>query len=98
MKDGTVTAGNAPGLNDGGAALVLMSEDKSKSRRKKTISLHFGADSDCGRTENFPQTPGYAINEFLKKTGKTLEEIDLFEINEAFAAVALACTQIAGSR
>ena len=45
--------------------------------------------------ENFPQTPGLVINELLKKQVRTLEEIDLFEINEAFAAVALASSQIA---
>ncbi|MGQ7034741.1 hypothetical protein ACUN9W_30095, partial [Escherichia coli] len=41
-------------------------------------------------------TPGYAINALLEKTGKTIEDIDLFEINEAFAAVAIASTEIAG--
>ena len=44
---------------------------------------------------DFPQTPGLVINKLLEKTGKTLEEIDLFEINEAFAAVALASSKIA---
>ena len=47
------------------------------------------------KPKNFPQTPGLVINELLTKTGKTLEDIDLFEINEAFAAVALASSQIA---
>ena len=45
--------------------------------------------------KDFPKAPGYVINELLKKTGKSLEEIDLFEINEAFAAVALASEKIA---
>ena len=46
--------------------------------------------------KDFPQTPGLVINELLKKTGKTLDDIDLVEINEAFAAVALVSNQIAG--
>ena len=45
--------------------------------------------------KDFPKAPGYVINELLRKTGKSLEEIDLFEINEAFAAVALASGKIA---
>ena len=45
--------------------------------------------------KNFPQTPGLVINKLLEKTGKTKDEIDLFEINEAFAAVALASMKIA---
>lgn len=46
--------------------------------------------------KNFPQTPGLVINALLEKTGKTIEEVDLIEINEAFAAVALVSNQIAG--
>ncbi len=46
-KTATVTAGNAPGLNDGGAALVLMSEDRAEARRKKAVSDNFGTYSNC---------------------------------------------------
>src|SRR5699024_7275832 len=48
------------------------------------------------KAEKFPQTPGLVINEILKKTGKSVADIDLFEVNEAFAAVALARNKIAG--
>ncbi|MDR4133200.1 acetyl-CoA C-acyltransferase, partial [Bacillus cereus ATCC 10876] len=47
-------------------------------------------------SKDFPRTPGYAINALLEKTGKKKEDIDLFELNEAFAAVAIAITEIAG--
>ena len=69
----------------------------------RQASLDFGYDAflDLSRAlgvapEDFPQTPGLVINELLKKTGKSLEEIDVIEINEAFAAVALVSNQIAG--
>ncbi|WP_438314919.1 acetyl-CoA C-acetyltransferase [Sporosarcina sp. FA9] len=95
-KDGTITAGNAPGVNDGACALVLMSESRAKSEGKTPLATIIGHAEVAVEPKNFPQTPGIVINELLKKTGKKLEEIDLFEINEAFAAVALASSQIAG--
>lgn len=94
-KDGTITAGNAPGVNDGACALVLMNEDRAKSERKIPLATIIGHAEVAIEPENFPQTPGLVINKLLEKTGKALEEIVLFEINEAFAAVALASSQIA---
>lgn len=94
-KDGSITAGNAPGVNDGAAALVLMSEDKAKAEGKTPLAYVIGHAEVAIEPENFPQTPGLVINAILEKTGKSLEDIDLFEINEAFAAVALASAQIA---
>lgn len=94
-KDGTITAGNAPGVNDGAAALVLMSEDKAKAEGKTPLAYIIGHAEVAIEPEHFPQTPGLVIKSILEKTGKKLEEIDLFEINEAFAAVALASAQIA---
>src|SRR5690606_30662904 len=95
-KDGTITAGNAPGINDGAAALVLMSEERAK-KDGKSVLAHVVAHTEVAvEPHRFPETPGIVINDLLKKTGKTLEEIDLFEINEAFAAVALASSKIAG--
>jgi acetyl-CoA C-acetyltransferase len=93
---GTITAGNAPGVNDGAAALVLMSEDRAKQEGKEPFAYILGHAEVAIEAKDFPQTPGLVINELLKKTGKSLEEIDLFEINEAFAAVALASEKIAG--
>lgn len=94
-KDGTITAGNAPGVNDGAAALVLMSEEKAKSEGKEPMAYILGHAEIAIESKDFPQTPGLVINEILKKTGKTADEIDLFEINEAFAAVALASNKLA---
>ncbi|TQR21139.1 acetyl-CoA C-acetyltransferase [Psychrobacillus vulpis] len=95
-KDGTITAGNAPGINDGACAIVLTSEDKAKELGKEPLAYVIGHAEVAIEPENFPQTPGLVINKLLEKTGKTLADIDLFEINEAFAAVALASSKIAG--
>jgi acetyl-CoA C-acetyltransferase len=94
-SDGTITAGNAPGINDGGAALVLMSEERALREGRKPEALILGHAAVAVEAKDFPQTPGLVINSLLKKTGKTVEDIDLFEINEAFAAVALASSKIA---
>ncbi|MFE7063635.1 acetyl-CoA C-acetyltransferase [Sutcliffiella sp. NPDC057660] len=94
--DGSITAGNAPGVNDGASALVLMSENRANREGKQPIATILGTASIAVEAKDFPKTPGLVINELLKKTGITLEEIDLFEINEAFAAVALASANLAG--
>lgn len=94
--DGTITAGNAPGINDGAAALVLMSEERAEREGRKPEAVILAHAALATEARDFPKTPGMVINELLKKTGKMVEEIDLFEINEAFAAVALASKQIAG--
>jgi acetyl-CoA C-acetyltransferase len=93
--DGTITAGNAPGINDGAAALVLMSEERAQKEGHTPLASIIGHTAIAVEAKDFPKTPGLVINELLKKTGRTVEEIDLFEINEAFAAVALAANQIA---
>lgn len=94
-KDGSITAGNAPGVNDGAAALVLMSDERAKAEGKTPLAYVVAHAEVAIEPKHFPQTPGLVINKLLEKTGKTLEEIDLFEINEAFAAVALASSKIA---
>ncbi|WP_128895662.1 acetyl-CoA C-acetyltransferase [Longirhabdus pacifica] len=94
--DGTITAGNAPGVNDGAGAFVLMSADKAEKDGRKPLATIIGHTSIAVEAKDFPKTPGLVINELLKKTEKTVNDIDLFEINEAFAAVALASNQIAG--
>ncbi len=93
--DGTITAGNAPGVNDGACALVLTNEQKAQELGKEPLAYVIGHTTIAVEPENFPQTPGLVINKLLEKTGKSLEEIDLFEINEAFAAVALVSSQLA---
>ncbi|WP_339148092.1 MULTISPECIES: acetyl-CoA C-acetyltransferase [unclassified Sutcliffiella] len=94
--DGTITAGNAPGVNDGASALVLMSEDRAEKEGKEVLATILGHASIAVEAKDFPKTPGLVITELLKKTGTKLEDIDLFEINEAFAAVALASANLAG--
>ena len=94
-RDGSITAGNAPGINDGAGALVLMSEDKALNGGYSIGAKIIGHAEIAVEAKDFPKTPGLVINELLKKTGKTVDEIDLFEVNEAFAAVALASGKLA---
>lgn len=94
-QGGTITAGNAPGVNDGAAALVLMSEERAVRDGRKPEAVILGHTAIAVEAKDFPKTPGLVINELLKKTGKSVEEIDLFEINEAFAAVALTSGKMA---
>lgn len=95
-KEGTITAGNAPGVNDGACAVVLMNEERAKSEGRTPLATILAHTEIAVEPKNFPQTPGLVINALLEKTGKTIEEVDLIEINEAFAAVALVSNQIAG--
>ena len=95
-SDGTITAGNAPGVNDGACALVLMSEERAKKENRQVLATILAHVEVGVAPEDFPQTPGLVINKLLEKTGKSLDEIDLIEINEAFAAVALVSNQISG--
>ncbi|MEK6456025.1 acetyl-CoA C-acetyltransferase [Caldifermentibacillus hisashii] len=95
-KNGTITAGNAPGVNDGACALVLMSEEKAEKQGKKPLAKILANATVAVEAKDFPKTPGMVINLLLEKVGKTAEDIDLFEINEAFSAVTLASAQIAG--
>ncbi|MGW6383904.1 acetyl-CoA C-acetyltransferase [Peribacillus butanolivorans] len=94
-NEGTITAGNAPGVNDGAGALVLMSEDRAKKEGKTPFAYILGHAEVAVEAKDFPKTPGLVINKILEKTGKSIEDIDLFEVNEAFAAVALASGKMA---
>ncbi|MBR3118184.1 acetyl-CoA C-acetyltransferase [Oceanobacillus profundus] len=94
-KNGTITAGNAPGVNDGACAFVVMGDDKANELGKKPMATILGHTEVAVEAKNFPQTPGLVINKLLEKTGYSKEDIDLFEINEAFAAVSLASGKIA---
>jgi acetyl-CoA C-acetyltransferase len=88
--DGQVTAGNAPGLNDGGAAVVLMSRAEAERQGVRPLARIVG----YGYTAVDPQwifaAPARAIPHLLERIGWTLDEVDLIELNEAFAAQALA--------
>jgi acetyl-CoA C-acetyltransferase len=90
QKDGTVTAANSSKINDGAAALVVTSEEKAKAKGWKPIARIVGYTSVAQAPEWFTTAPIGAIQKLLAKTGLAVEDIDLFEINEAFAAVAMA--------
>lgn len=85
-KDGTVTAANASGINDGCAVLILMSEDKAKELKVQPLAF-IEAYATSGLDPAYMGLgPISASQKALQKIGKTVEDIDLFEINEAFAA------------
>ncbi|MDQ0253504.1 acetyl-CoA C-acetyltransferase [Evansella vedderi] len=89
-KDGTVTPGNASGINDGAAALVLMSREKAASLRIKSLAVLRGNGSAGVDPEIMGIGPVPATKKALEKAGVTLNDMDLVEANEAFAAQALA--------
>ena len=84
-KNGTVTAGNSCGINDGAAAVLVMSEDKAQELNLKPV-LRFVDSAVIGTDPNYPATgPIPAVSKILAKNNLLIEDIDLFEINEAFA-------------
>jgi len=89
--DGTITAGNSCGLNDGAAALVLMSEDKVNQTGLKPMARIIDITAAALDPAIMGYGPYYATNKILKRTGMTLEQIDLIELNEAFASQSVAC-------
>ena len=93
-KDGTVTAGNASSINDGAAALVLMSADKAKSLGLTVLAKVVGHAAAARKPVEFTTAPADAINKLLTKTGKTVADVNTWEINEAFAVVSLANNQL----
>ena len=95
-QDGTITAGNAPGINDGAAAMVLMSEAKARELGITPLAAILGHAQVGAEAPYIATTPGLAIQKLLAKTGVALSEIDLFEVNEAFAAVILTSGKIVG--
>lgn len=89
-KDGTVTAGNASGINDGAAALVVMSLDKAKQLGLKPLARIVGYGSGGVDPAIMGMGPVPAVRKALAKAGLSIADIDLFEANEAFAAQFLA--------
>jgi acetyl-CoA C-acetyltransferase len=85
-KDGTVTAGNASSLNDGAAAVVLASQDAVKDRGLKPLARILGAVSNALEPEMVMYAPKGAIEKLLANVGWNIEDVDLFEINEAFSS------------
>jgi acetyl-CoA C-acetyltransferase len=89
-KDGTVTAASSSSIADGAAALVLMRSDTARARGLKPLARILGYASHAQEPEWFTTAPIGAINKTLRKVGWTAQEVDLYEINEAFAVVTMA--------
>jgi len=90
QKDGTVTAANASSINDGAAACVVMSKDRAEGLAIEPLGTIVGQASAAKAPEWFTMAPADAINLVLDKANLKLQDIDLFEVNEAFAVVNLA--------
>jgi acetyl-CoA C-acetyltransferase len=95
-KDGTVTAANASKINDGAAAVVMMSAEKAADLGVKTVARVVAQASFSQEPEWFTTAPVGAIRKVLDKSGLTVDDINLFEINEAFAAVTMAAEKDLG--
>jgi acetyl-CoA C-acetyltransferase len=95
-KTGTITAGNASTLNDGAAALLLASEAAVLQYGLKPLAKITGFTTHGQQPEWFTTAPVEAIKKLLAQTGKTLNEIDYFEVNEAFSVVAMVAQQALG--
>jgi acetyl-CoA C-acetyltransferase len=89
-KDGTVTAGNAPGVNDGAAAVVVMAEEKARELRLTPMAHIVGQATSGLAPKMVMMTPVEAVRKVALKIGWKLPEVDLFEINEAFSVQAVA--------
>ena len=93
-KDGgTVTAGNAPGVNDGAAALVVMSADRAKELGIQPLARIVGQAVSGRPAKWLLMTPVESVQKLMRKVAWSLEDVDLFELNEAFSAQALAVIQ-----
>jgi acetyl-CoA C-acetyltransferase len=89
-KDGTVTAGNAPGVNDGASALVVMDAERARSLRLAPLARIVGQATSGLAPKFVLMTPVEAVRRVADKVGWALPEVDLFELNEAFAVQAVA--------
>ena len=89
-KDGTVTAGNAPGVNDGAAAIVVMAADRAQALGVEPMARIAGQATSGLAPKWLLMTPVQAVHKVLQKVGWKLDQVDLFELNEAFSAQAVA--------
>jgi acetyl-CoA C-acetyltransferase len=88
-KDGTITAGNASSINDGASAVIVMSKAQADARGLTPLATITGQAGAAQAPEWFTTAPAKSIQNLLTKTGHRVEDVDLWEINEAFAVVAL---------
>lgn len=97
VKDGTVTAGNAPGTNDGASAIVIMSREKAEELGAPILATIRGYAQASRESRYIATVPGLAIQNLMEKNNLTVKDFDLMEINEAFAAVPLvSCLGVLG--
>jgi acetyl-CoA C-acetyltransferase len=95
-KDGAHTAGNAPGVNDGAGALVLASDEWAKANGRPVLATIVAQGAVADDFPYLARTPANATKAALEKAGLSVDDIDLFEINEAFASVALNSMRMLG--
>jgi acetyl-CoA C-acetyltransferase len=95
-KDGTVTAATSSSISDGAAALVMMTESEAKRRGAKPLARIVASASNAHEPEWFTTAPVGAIDKVLKKAGWKASDVDLFEVNEAFAVVTMAAMKDVG--
>ena len=93
-KDGTVTAANASSINDGAAAVVLMSAERAKAEGKTPLARIVAHTSAARKPAEFTVAPADAIKKLMEKVKMSVNDVDLWEINEAFAVVAIANNQL----
>src|SRR5450755_2993515 len=96
LEDGSHTAGNSPGVNDGGGALVLSSDDWAKANGKHALATIIAQAAVADDFAYLARTPAKAAQKALEKAGLTVDQIDLWEINEAFASVTLNSMRMLG--
>jgi acetyl-CoA C-acetyltransferase len=95
-RDGTVTAANASSLNDGGAALVLMSAERAQREGRSPLATLRGWAGAARKPAEFTIAPADAVKTLLARTGLQAGDVGLWEINEAFAVVSLANNKLIG--
>jgi len=95
-EDGTITAGNAPGVNDGASAILLMSATEAKRRNLPVLAQWLGYGESAADTPYLATVPASSTQAALKKLGLRVNDMSLFEINEAFAAVACTAMDLLG--
>jgi acetyl-CoA C-acetyltransferase len=95
-KEGSHTAGNSPGVNDGGGALVVASDDWATANGKAALATVLGQAQVADEFPALAVTPGKAAKKLLDKLGLSVDDIDLWEINEAFASVTLNSIRMLG--
>jgi acetyl-CoA C-acetyltransferase len=93
-KDGTITAANASSINDGGAALVLMCAERAKAEGRTVLGRISGYATAARKPTEFTIAPADAIKRLMERARAKVEDVDLWEINEAFAVVSLANNQL----